>query len=265
MRARHPAVAGMFYPDQADLLRQEVKKFLSSNSVETGKNQYDNSVKAIIAPHAGYIYSGAVAGKVYRYLYQNHDSFNRIILLGPAHRVPFKGIVHAQCQFFETPLGNIKVDIEALEKLEQQGLIEGSSFAHRDEHCLEVQLPFIQNVLGDEVAIVPLLVGDASPEQVRLVLDALWRPGDLIVVSSDLSHYLPYDEAVEKDRFTSQKICDMNAQLTGNEACGCRPISGLLLFSQQQGWHVDCVELKNSGDTAGDKSRVVGYGAYVCY
>ncbi len=257
MNIRHAAVDGMFYPKGANQLKNEVNQYINTASA-----QFERSIKAMIAPHAGYMYSGAIAGTAYKALQNCIENFQRVILLGPAHRERFEGVAHADANQFETPLGCIETDSATINTLETQGLVFGYPLAHRDEHCLEVQLPFIQ-VLSNELKIIPLLVGEASPQEVCNLLQSIWQPTDLILVSSDLSHYLPYAEAVHKDGLTSEKICGFDAKINGSEACGCRAIGGLLIFAKQKGWKIECLDLRNSGDTAGDKSRVVGYGAYV--
>lgn len=259
MDIRHAAVDGMFYSKRPEQLKKEVNQYINTASAQS-----EHAVKAIIAPHAGYMYSGAIAGTAYKALQNCIGDFQRVILLGPAHREAFEGVAHADAKQFETPLGCMDSDISTLKSLETQGLVFGYPLAHRDEHCLEVQLPFLQ-VLSDELTIIPLLVGEASAQEVCNLLQSIWQPSDLIVVSSDLSHYLPYAEAVHKDGLTSEKICNFDAKLNGAEACGCRAIGGLLHFAKQKDWRIECLDLRNSGDTSGDKSRVVGYGAYVCY
>lgn len=254
---RKPAVAGMFYQsDPAELAR-------SIDAMLAKANADGPAPKALIAPHAGHIYSGPIAASVYARLKPVRDKIKRVVLLGPSHRVGFRGIAASSAETYRTPLGDIPVDQETVRRVTSLPATGYLDQAHAQEHSLEVHLPFLQRVLDDFV-LVPLVVGDASKEDVAKVLDALWGGEEtLIVISSDLSHYHPYDEARHLDAETSSKIVSLKADLHGEEACGCRPINGLLHLAAKRGMTVRQVDLRNSGDTAGDRSRVVGYGAYV--
>jgi MEMO1 family protein len=220
--------------------------------------------KAIIAPHAGYIYSGSVAATAYVRLKKAHDRITRVVLLGPSHRVAFKGLALSNAQSFITPLGAVMVDQEAVALIAKLPFVDYLEQAHTYEHSLEVHLPFLQEML-DDFKLVPLVTGDASPEQVSQVIDALWGGDEtLIVVSSDLSHYHDYASAQRLDRATSTAIENLNYErLDFESACGRVPVSGLLKLARDKALKVTTIDLRNSGDTAGDKDRVVGYGAYI--
>jgi hypothetical protein len=254
---RRPAVAGMFYPDDPRELAHQLSRFLSDVEA-TGP-----APKALIAPHAGYVYSGPVAASIYARLAGARDRIQRVVLLGPSHRVPFRGLARSSAEAFETPLGRVPVDAEAQRVLDDLPQVGDLDAAHALEHSLEVQIPFLQQVLG-EFTLVPLVVGDAAPEDVARVLEALWGGDEtLIVVSSDLSHYLDYDTARARDSATSERIAQLSEQpFHGEEACGCRAINGLMRAARAHGLEGEIVDLRSSGDTAGPRDRVVGYGAY---
>ncbi len=256
---REPAVAGMFYPRPADELHETVQQFLQA--VEMGEA---TPPKAIIAPHAGYIYSGPVAASVYARLRPLRDTITRVILLGPSHRVPLLGLASSSADSFRTPLGDIPLDRAAIEAVNALPQVHELDQAHALEHSLEVQLPFLQEVLG-EFSLVPLVVGDADPEQVAEVLEQLWGGAEtLIVISSDLSHYHDYTTAQRMDRATSDAIVALDPEKVAYEgACGRNPVNGLLTVARRKGLHAELVDLRNSGDTAGPRDQVVGYGAYL--
>lgn len=253
-----PNVAGAFYPANPDTLSAEVDRFLAAAQPHTGP-----APKAIIAPHAGYIYSGPVAAHAYAALHPAGRTIRRVVVLAPSHRVAFRGIAASDALEFRTPLGDIPVDTDAVEKaidLPQVGYLEQ---AFQGEHALEVQLPFLQRTL-DDFSLVPFIVGDTRPEEVAQLLDLLWGGEEtLIVVSSDLSHYHDYVTAQHMDRQTSSHIESLDPHLAYDDACGRNPIQGLLLAAREHGLQAETVDLRNSGDTAGPKDRVVGYGAYV--
>ncbi len=255
---RPPAVAGLFYPDDARELRDMVREFLREAATA------GNAPKAIIAPHAGYVYSGPVAASAYALLAPNKDTIGRVVLMGPSHRVGFNGIAATHADVYGTPLGNIPVDRTALEKILDLPFVGFLDQAHAQEHSLEVHLPFLQEVLG-EFQLVPLVAGNASPEQVAEVLDRLWGgPETLIVISSDLSHYHDYATAQRMDRATSEAIENLDPGGVDYEsACGRVPVNGLLYSARRRCMNAKTIDLRNSGDTAGGKDRVVGYGAYV--
>jgi hypothetical protein len=220
--------------------------------------------KAIIAPHAGYIYSGPIAASAYLRIKPARGRITRVVLLGPAHRVGFHGLALSSADYFLTPLGRVPVDQEAVEKISRLPQVHEMDAAHAQEHSLEVHLPFLQEVLG-EFNLVPLVVGDAEPGEVAEVLELLWGGSEtLIVISSDLSHYHDYKTAQKLDRATSQAIEQLRPEdIQYDHACGRNPVNGLLHMARKRGLKAKTVDLRNSGDTAGTQDRVVGYGAYI--
>lgn len=258
---RPAAVAGVFYPDSAHFLADEVQTLMEH--APTNGRSHQLTPKAIIAPHAGYIYSGPIAASVYQRLSILKDKIRRVVLLGPAHRVAIDGMALPSCDAFATPLGSVPLDKAGMEAIRDIPQVIVDDEAHRQEHSLEVQLPFLQTVLG-EFSIVPLTVGHASPFEVAEVLERLWGgPETLIVVSSDLSHYLSYMDAKKIDRQTAEHITQCCPTVHMYQACGATAVNGLLLAARHHGLQVTQLDLRNSGDTAGDKSRVVGYGAFL--
>ncbi len=257
MNVRPPAVAGAFYPGHPG----ELDRLLAECFLHARRNA-GLRPKALIVPHAGYIYSGPVAASAYALLEPLRDIITRVVLLGPVHRVWVPGLALPGVEAFDTPLGRVQIDQEAIERITRLPQVSVSVAAHAQEHSLEVHLPFLQKVLAD-FSLVPLAVGDASPEQVAQVLDRLWGGAEtLIVVSSDLSHFLPYLAAERVDQATAKAILGMDTHLVGEQACGAYPINGLLLAAKRHGLRVELLDLRNSGDTAGDRSQVVGYGAF---
>lgn len=254
---RRPAVAGTFYPADPRELRAIVADLLASAS------SAEAAPKAIIAPHAGYRYSGPIAASAYRRLAAARNRIRRVILLGPSHRVAFRGIAIPSVSEFATPLGTVALDHAALASLADLPFVQIRDEAHAFEHSLEVQLPFLQELL-DDFTLVPLVVGDADPTEVARVLDRLWGGDEtVIVISSDLSHYHDYATAQRMDRATSQAIEALRPEdIAYEDACGRLPVSGLLLASRRRGLQAATIDLRNSGDTAGPRDRVVGYGAY---
>lgn len=253
---RKPVVAGAFYPASAEELKSSIL-----NMLEKADSNYPVP-KAIIAPHAGYIYSGQIAANAYACLTKAATKIRRVVLLGPSHRFPLRGIAVPKANIFATPLGQIKIDQKAIAKILLLPPIEALDEAHAEEHSLEVQLPFLQVLLKD-FSLVPLVVGDANPEEIAEVLEHLWDGDEtLIVVSSDLSHYHDYATAQKMDKEAVQAILDLQPQNLKNEqACGSFPIRGLLLTAKKKNLHATLIDLCNSGDTAGPKDQVVGYGA----
>jgi AmmeMemoRadiSam system protein B len=255
---RFPAVAGQFYPENPKDLRTMVNGFLAD-----AKAVSDKIPKAIIAPHAGYQYSGPIAGSAYACLARGRGRFRRVVLLGPSHFVAFPGLAASSASVFQSPLGPIPVDEEALARVRALQQVTTLDAAHQREHSLEVHLPFLQIALG-EFKLVPLVVGKAASDEVAVVLNELWGGRETcIVVSSDLSHYHDCRTAQQMDRETARAIESLNWQtLGGDQACGCQPIRGLLWSAKERGLQCRTVDLRNSGDTAGDRDRVVGYGAF---
>jgi AmmeMemoRadiSam system protein B len=259
VRSRKPAVAGTFYPGDPRALERSVRGYVDEAASPGGA-----APKALIAPHAGFVYSGPIAGSAYARIAPLRGTIETVVLLGPAHRVPVRGLAVPSCDAFDTPLGRIALDRDAIERVLKLPAVVVSDEAHAWEHSLEVQLPFLQELLG-EFRLVPLVVGDATPGEVADVLDELWGgPETLIVVSSDLSHYYDYATARTMDAETTRAIEDLQPDAIDYEqACGRIPIQGLLLAARQRGLQACAVDVRNSGDTAGPRDRVVGYGAYV--
>lgn len=255
---RQPAVAGTFYPANPEVLHELLNTYLNAVKSTT------KVPKAIIVPHAGYIYSGEIAASAYARLKAGADKIKRVVIVAPSHRVAFEGLAVSQTDFFNTPLGNIPIDTLAIQTLLTLPFVGYSDEAHEFEHSLEVQLPFLQTVLND-FKLVPIVTGDATAEQVSQALKLFYDDAEtVIVISSDLSHYHDYATAQRLDLETSHKIENLQyQQLSSNRACGFVGISGLLALAQKKSLHIQTIDLRNSGDTAGDKSRVVGYGAYV--
>ncbi len=257
IKVRPPAVAGTFYPGDPLELSRELDGFLAAVTTQ------EHPPKALIAPHAGYIYSGPVAASVYARLKNATQPITRVILLGPSHRVPFVGLAVPSADYFETPLGEVPIDRASIERILPMSQVYEMDEAHAYEHSLEVQIPFLQKTLG-QFQLVPLVVGDATGAEVAEVLEELWGgPETLIVISSDLSHYLDYESARGIDSVTSKAIETLHGEAIGhNQACGRIPVQGLLIEARLHGLHAQTVDLRNSGDTAGPRDRVVGYGAY---
>ncbi|MBE2198947.1 MAG: AmmeMemoRadiSam system protein B [Anaerolinea sp.] len=261
VKIRQPAVAGTFYPAQPARLRQMIEGFLAT--AVPPKTPIPQP-KALIAPHAGYIYSGPIAGSAYACLQQAALTIRRVILLGPAHTMPLRGLAASSATAFAAPFGPTPLDQEAQQLAQTLPQVRVLDEAHHQEHGLEVHLPFLQQVLGATFELVPLVVGSATAVEVAEVLELLW--GDdttLIVISSDLSHYYDYETARRLDRATAQAIETLDADAIGREqACGRIPIQGLLQAAQHHHLRPVTLDLRNSGDTAGSKDRVVGYGAW---
>ena len=252
---RTPAVAGMFYPADPRQLAHDVQQLL------TAARPHALIPKALIVPHAGYIYSGAIAATAYAALRPIAAHIRRVVLLGPTHRVAVRGLALPEADAFDTPLGQVMLDTAAARTIAHLPQVTVSAQAHALEHSLEVQLPFLQSILPD-FTLLPLAVGMASAEEVAEVLDALWGGEEtLIVISSDLSHYLPYATAQRVDGETVQSILDLRQPIAHDHACGGTPISGLIVAAQKHQLTPHLLDLRNSGDTAGSRDRVVGYAA----
>jgi MEMO1 family protein len=256
---RPAAVAGLFYPGDADELGAAVAALLA------GPHAGQRPPKALIVPHAGYVYSGAVAGRAYGSLGPAAPSLRRVVLLGPSHHEWFRGLAVPTVEAFATPLGVVRVDAAAVQLLRGLPAVVVADTPHAREHSLEVQLPFLQR-LAPLAGIVPVVAGDATPAEVEAVIDALWGGNEtLIVVSSDLSHYHSYGAAQALDAATAQAILDGREDLSGEQACGCVVVNGLARAMRKHGLRAELLDLRNSGDTAGDRQRVVGYGAFGFY
>ena len=256
--SRYPAVAGLFYSDNAQQLRSDVHFYLSKSTADRAIKP-----KAMIVPHAGYLYSAQAAAEGYQLLTPFADAIQRVILLGPSHRVGFYGLALPTHSSFTTPLGDIAVDKKASDQLVKSGLAMYFDEAHQLEHSLEVQLPFLQCLLHD-FEIVPIVVGTSDAEAVSEAIDAVWGNDEtLIIVSSDLSHYHPYQQAQAMDEKTALAIEQFDDQnIHHDQACGATPLRGLLISAKRHNLNIQRIALCNSGDTAGEKDRVVGYGTF---
>ena len=255
---RPAAVAGTFYPADPRELRADVDALLATAAPASGRPP-----KALVAPHAGYVYAGPVAASAFRQLELARRPARRVVLVGPSHFVGFEGLAAPASEAFATPLGPVAVDRAALAAIADLPQVMVSDRAHAREHSLEVELPFLQCVLG-EFALVPLVVGDAEPGEVAAVLDRLWGGEEtLIVVSSDLSHYLDGATATRRDSATTRAILDLAPERIGvDDACGRNPLRGLLACARGRAMTARLLDQRHSGDTAGPSDRVVGYGAY---
>lgn len=256
---RPPAVAGRFYLAHAQSLRAQISGWLEGRA--SAAASAGRSPKLLMVPHAGYVYSGAIAAQAYALLAPSRTRIRRVILLGPAHRVAVDGLAMPTVAAFDTPLGSVPLDRETLAGLADFPDVVASDEAHASEHALEVQLPFLQEAL-DRFTLVPLAVGRVSPEAVARVLERLWGGEEtLIVISTDLSHFLSYERARARDGRTIQRLLALDASLDHQEACGATPVNAALLAAARHELTPQLLEYCNSGDTAGDRARVVGYAA----
>lgn len=256
-RIRPPAVAGLFYPGEPAELRDTVSEYLAQAAATS-----DTAPKALIVPHAGYMYSGGIAAAAYSHIAHRRSQIRRVVLIGPSHRVYLRGMALPIADAFRTPLGVVPIDRELKARLLPHPELVAADEPHANEHCLEVQLPFLQLLL-DEFTLVPIALGSPSPASVANALAEVWGDDEtLVLVSSDLSHYLPYDAARELDSITIDAILRFQTNLVGEQACGCAGINGLSYLARQRGLRIAEIARCNSGDTAGDRCRVVGYGAF---
>ena len=269
---RHAAVAGSFYPDNKQQLSAEIDDFLTPPPLSS------DVPKVLIVPHAGYYYSGQVAGKAYCHLkniIENTDkNISRVILLGPSHKVALHGCAVPSCDEFCTPLGSITIDKEACKNLAEKKLAQVNDLSHQWEHSLEVQLPFLQKSLA-AFTLIPIVVGDCQPEEVKLLLNTLLNQQNqekktnnsstLIVISTDLSHYHQYDSARVIDDNTIARILTLQTNIEAESACGCHALNGLLSLAAEKSWQAILVNKTNSGDVSGNKSRVVGYASFILH
>ena len=279
-RVRPAAVAGLFYPGDAVALRSTVEDLLAataggSGGAATARGSAGATAaaapaaapgvrppKAVIAPHAGYSYSGPIAASAFAALAAAAPEVRRVVLLGPSHRVPLRGLGLPGVESFATPLGLVPLDLDAAAAVERLPQVAVRPDAHEAEHSLEVELPFLQVLLG-HFDLLPLVVGQADGEEVAEVIEQVWEGDDtVVVISSDLSHYLPAEAAERADRETASQILALAGPLTSRQACGAVPINGLLVASRRHGLVPRQLDLRHSGDTSGDRSRVVGYGAW---
>ncbi|WP_257310141.1 AmmeMemoRadiSam system protein B [Geothrix fuzhouensis] len=259
MDVRTAAVAGTFYPRESGELGRTIQAMFADTA---GANPWLGLPKALIVPHAGYIYSGPIAASAYAPLSRLRGIIQRVVLLGPTHHVPVYGLALPGASAFDTPLGRIPVDGAATESLRPLSMVTTSPAAHAREHSIEVQLPFLQQALG-AFQLIPLAVGQAAAQSVAEVIEVLWGGLEtLIVVSSDLSHYHSYDRAQELDRRTCASIADLELLASHDQACGATAVNGLLLAARHHRLTPHLLDLRNSGDTAGDRDHVVGYAAF---
>lgn len=259
---RPPAVAGLFYPADPGELAASVRAYLDLGSA---LRPIGATPKAVVAPHAGYDFSGPIAGTAFVPLADGRERVRRVILLGPAHRVRLRGLALPGAAALATPLGEVPVDADLAGRLEALPQVSTQPSAHADEHSLEVELPFLQLLL-DDFTVLPLVVGEAGAEEVAEVLAEVWGGEETrIVVSSDLSHYLGYDAARRADRSTAERMLALEPLSSPYDACGFHCVNGLLAAARSRGLSAELLDLRNSGDTSGDRNRVVGYGAFAFF
>ena len=257
--ARRPAVAGWFYPEARDRLREAVDALCEAAEPPSPSQA---APKGFLVPHAGYAYSGPVAASAYARITPEEGGIRRVVVLGPSHRVPFRGIALPDTAAFDTPLGRIPLDESGIDAIRRLPEVQVLPAAHAQEHAIEVQLPFLQRRLGP-FALLPLVVGEADPEVVAEVLEALWGgPETRFLISSDLSHYLPYDQARRQDQRTCAAIADLGPLREPNQACGAIPLNAWMRSARHHGLEPRLLDLRNSGDTGGDRDRVVGYASF---
>lgn len=257
---RKPAVAGLFYEADASRLQHHIARLMGEVRPEV-----QPAPAALIVPHAGYVYSGKTAAAAYACLAPIRDSVRRVLLFGPAHRVYLEGMALPTADIFATPLGDVPIDLDGAARIARLPGVSVSDEAHRQEHSLEVQLPFLQTVLGD-FSLVPVVVGRCPAVTVAAAMDLLWdEPGTLLVVSTDLSHFHAYEEAVRLDSATCDRLLARATNLNGEQACGSYALNGLMHSAGRRSLRVELLDLCNSGDTAGDRDRVVGYGSFLLH
>ncbi|HEU0202258.1 MAG TPA: AmmeMemoRadiSam system protein B [Burkholderiaceae bacterium] len=258
---RPSAVAGMFYPGDPAQLRRDIAKMLAPIATDSSAARPQRPPKVLIVPHAGYVYSGPIAAHAYGLLAPFAAQIRRVVLLGPTHRVAVHGLAIPTVAYFETPLGRVALDVEALARLAELPHVVRSDAAHAMEHSLEVQLPFLQSVLQD-FHLLPLAVGDVAPTDVAAVIENVWGGDEtVILISSDLSHYHPYNDARRIDADTVERILALQTNIRHEQACGATPINGAVVAARHHGLQPRLLDLRNSGDTAGDRHHVVGYAA----
>ena len=267
-RVRPPVVAGLFYPDDPSALDAMVRADLAGADDRLWAGSATGAARpaphAIVAPHAGFVYSGPIAASAYAHIASGRDTIERVVLLGPAHRVPVRGMAVPTVDGFATPLGVVPLDVAVLRQLAERPDVVADDRAHADEHSIEAHLPFLQVVLREEWSLVPIVVGRAAPDAVADVLDLLWGgPETLVVVSTDLSHFHDHATAQALDAVTAAAVVARRwRDVEPDRACGAHPLCGLLVEAERRDLPVQLLDLRNSGDTAGDRQRVVGYGAF---
>jgi hypothetical protein len=257
LNVRPPAVAGSFYPRAKNELRATVDALLSQPRLSARRG-----LLGVIAPHAGYVYSGPVAASAFAEVAAAGHGYTRVLLVGPPHYLPVSGIAASSAKAFATPLGDVPLDTDMVASLLDDRLVSIDDKAHAPEHSLEVELPFLQMMLGD-FTLIPLLVGEASPQQIAVIIGTIMDRHTLLVVSTDLSHYLDDAAAKARDAATAAAIERLDyATLGPYDACGFSALNGALCTGHASGWTIKRLDLRNSGETSGDRSRVVGYGAW---
>ena len=261
MSVRKAAVAGLFYDADAHRLKQNIDALMG-----TVRGIARAAPKVLIVPHAGYLYSGQTAAEAYHGLQlPRSHAIERVVLFGPAHRVYLQEMAVPSVDAFATPLGEVPLDRPCIERITDLAGVCVSDEAHREEHSLEVLLPFLQTVL-DRFSLVPVVVGDCDADRVAAVVDALWGgPETLMVFSTDLSHFHSYEKARTLDSLTCDRLAARDSTLTGEDACGARALNGLMRSRHSRRLAIELLDLRNSGDTAGDKNRVVGYGSFLLH
>jgi AmmeMemoRadiSam system protein B len=260
MSTRKTVVAGSFYEARSAVLQQQVSQFVAQSPEVPWTKP-----RVLIVPHAGYVYSGSTAARAYRSLESQRDDIRRVVLLGPAHRVYLEGMAVPSVNAFSTPLGEVMLDASGIEQISKLPGVTVSDEAHREEHSLEVQLPFLQSVLK-YFTLVPVVVGHCDANTVAAVIDELWGGDDtLVVISTDLSHFHSYQDAQQLDASTCERILQKSSDLSGEQACGARAVNGLMASEHCRSLDVELLSACNSGDTAGSKDRVVGYGAFLLH
>ncbi|TVR63415.1 MAG: AmmeMemoRadiSam system protein B [Spirochaetaceae bacterium] len=261
-RIRQPAVAGLFYPDIPDTLRADIENYLADDSSDNtaDPDQTRPAVRGLIAPHAGYVYSGAVAGTAYRRVCG--AKYSRVLVIGPAHRYPVRGLALPECESVRTPLGTMRVDTDGVSVLKQSAGVADCAAAHALEHSLEVHFPFIQVCLGD-VPIIPLLAGNCDPQTVADAINAIWNDETLLVASTDLSHFETYDDASDHDCETIESVrAGRWREIGPSDACGFVGVAAMLILARRRRYTITPIRYRNSGDAGGDARRVVGYAAF---
>lgn len=257
LRHREPAVSGLFYPAESNVLERQVVRLLDGARARIEPP----APAALVVPHAGYVYSGSIAATGWASVAEL-EGIERVVIIGPAHRVHVAKLASPGVEIMRTPIGDLEVDVSAIRALPH---VESFPAAHQHEHCIEVQLPFVKR-LFPTARVVPLLVGGASAEEVEEVIECLWEDGTLIAISSDLSHHRPYEEAKHIDDKTVQRITSLSTQpLHGWQACGAQAINGLVRFARRHDLAARALDVRNSADTAGGRERVVGYAAIGFY
>jgi len=260
MTTRMPAVAGFFYTDNPGSLATEVDSYLSGCT----QTRLERSPRALIVPHAGYLFSGAIAASAYAPLAPWRRQITRVVLLGPAHRVYIQGLALPSVSGFRTPLGEVLLDTGNMRLISEKFGIEINDQAHAAEHSLEVQLPFLQRSL-DHFRLVPIVAGDCDPAEIQAIIRHYWGEADtLLIISTDLSHFLSDADAREMDQRTADAVMDLAPEKIGElQACGRIPLKALLAVAREYGAQIRQLAMGNSGDVSGDRHQVVGYGAWV--